>query len=246
MARIVIQAGHCHRRTGAVGTSSPDGFTEQQFTWPTSNRAAELLRGDGHDAAVILADPTSGPNYRGDAFVAVHADGNPSAGVRGASVGFRTPEGKALAHAWKHHYHQLGWPTFRGDNYTAALSGYYGTKAAIAQGNRAACIIEAGFLTNPAEANQLRTAGGQERCAEAIRRAVNALFPPPRPAAGQEDTYMGATIIALYAHWRGTADAAMKDWSGFRWWLRHGESVGEAKMADDLAGALAHEAGFRR
>lgn len=206
MATIVIQAGHCHRKTGSTGTRAPNGFTEQQFTWPVANKAAQLLTADGHRARVILADPTSGPNYRGDAFVAVHADGNNNPTVHGASVGYRTDEGKALAHAWKAAYGALGWPGgFRGDNYTSALSGYYGTKAAAAQGNRRACIIEAGFLTNPSEAAQLSSPAGQDRCAQAIRRAVNAMFgvasttPEPEPTPQEDDMadYL-AQIEAIY------------------------------------------------
>lgn len=177
MAVIVLQAGHCHRRTGVVGTRAANGFTEQQFTWPVANKAAQLLNADGHLARVILADPPSTRSYAGEAFVAVHADGNNSPSVGGASVGYRTEQGKALAHAWKAAYRALGWTGgFRNDNYTDALSGYYGTKRAVALGNRRACIIEAGFLTNPAEAAQLSSEAGQDRCAQAIRRAVNAMF----------------------------------------------------------------------
>lgn len=210
MTRIVIQAGHCHRKTGVVGTRSADGFTEQQFTWPVANRAARLLHTDGHDLAVILADEPS-DRYRGDAFVAVHADGNNSPSVGGASVGYRTEQGKALAHAWKAAYRALGWTSgFRSDNYTDALSGYYGTKRAVAQGNRRACIIEAGFLTNPTEAAQLSSEAGQDRCAQAIRRAVNAVLgiatpttPTPAPTPQEDDMadYL-AQIDAIYqARW---------------------------------------------
>jgi N-acetylmuramoyl-L-alanine amidase len=202
MTRVVIQAGHCHRTTGNTGTRSADGFTEQQFSWAVSNMARDLLNGDGYDTTVILADPPTSA-YRGQAFVAVHADGNNNPAVRGASVGYRTDEGKRLATAWKDAYRQLGWPSgFRADNYTAALGGYYGTTKAISQGNRFACIIEAGFLTNPAEANMLRSAAGQQRCAEAIRRAINAVLtapakPAPRPEE-PDDMDPAALVILTY------------------------------------------------
>ena len=182
MSTVIIQAGHCHRRTGSTGTRSQDGYTEQQFTWSVSNAAAALLKRDGHDARVILADPASSAQYRGDVFVAIHADGNNSPKVKGASVGYRTNEGKALAHAWKAAYKALGWSHgFRGDNYTPALGGYYGTKRAVAQGNRRACILEFGFLTNPTEVAELRSSAGQARAAQSVRRAVNAVLGQSTP-----------------------------------------------------------------
>ena len=33
MTRVVIQAGHCHRKTGVVGTSSADGYRERPFEY---------------------------------------------------------------------------------------------------------------------------------------------------------------------------------------------------------------------
>ena len=86
MTRVVIQAGHCHRKTGVVGTSSADGYREQQFTWAVANLAVTKLRDDGHGALVIEADVPSA-TYRGDAFVAIHADGNNNPNAGGASVG---------------------------------------------------------------------------------------------------------------------------------------------------------------
>lgn len=224
MTRVVIQAGHCHRRTGAVGTSSPDGYREQQFAWAVANRAVSLLRDDGHAALVIEADVPP-HSYRGDAFVAVHADGNGNPSVKGASVGYRTEEGKALAHAWKTAYRSLGWGHgFRGDNYTAALSGYYGSKRAVAQGNRAACIIEAGFLTNPAESNELRSRAGQERCAQAIRQAVNAVLGVATPSQSPTEEFdmWGTDIIASYGEAGYTLDATTdkgkQHWKDVRYW----------------------------
>lgn len=182
----MVQAGHCHRKTGSIGTRSADGFTEQEFTWAVANRAVDLLRGDGFAALTIQADVPD-HSYRGDAFVAIHADGSNSPSVGGASVGYRTDEGRDLAVAWKSAYGDLGWRHgFRSDNYTAALGGYYGVKRAIAQGNTRACIIEAGFLTNPAEASELSSREGQERCAQAIRAAIGATFGQPIVPESQE------------------------------------------------------------
>lgn len=245
MPRVILQAGHCHRKTGSTGTRSAAGYTEQQFTWAVANRARDLLAGDGHQAVVILADPADGA-YAGDAFVAIHADGNNDPRVRGASVGYRTDEGRALAHAWKTAYRGLGWDHgFRGDNYTAALGGYYGTKRAVAAGNRRACILEFGFLTNPAEAAELASPAGQERAAQAIRSAVNAVFglPANPPPAHQEDTEVYPLIADLYEDWG--RNVLKEDFeTGLLWWLRHGHATGEVQLASDLAGALAHAAGF--
>lgn len=67
---------------------------------------------------------------------------------------------------------------------------------------------------------------------------------PTQPTPTEENSDMGATIIALYGHWRKDPDAAMQDFGGFLHWLKVGEERGEAEMAEILAGALAHEAGF--
>ncbi len=181
MAHVVIQAGHCFRTAGSTGTRAASGRpTEQQVAWDVSQRAAAILTRHGHTPTVIVADPDKRTAYRGDCFVAVHCDGSTSPAAKGASVGYRTAQGQALAHAWKQAYARRGWVGFRADNYTAALQGYYGTRRAIEQGNRAACIIEAGFLTNPGDAAQLSSSDGRERVALAIADAVNALHPPTR------------------------------------------------------------------
>lgn len=182
--RVVLQAGHAGRSTGNTGTRAPSGFTEQQFTRAVCAAAAPMLRAAGHEAVVIQADEP-GDRYAGDAFVSVHADGNGDPGVHGASVGYRTEEGKQLAQAWKAAYVEQGWSGgFRPDNYTKNLSGYYGTGRAVSAGNPRACIIEAGFLTNPAEAHQLASHAGQVRVAAAIVRAVTGApaVAPPNPA----------------------------------------------------------------
>jgi len=115
--------------------------------------AAEVVRQTrpGWTVRVIDADPSDSA-YRGDAFVAIHADGSSNPSARGASVGYRTFEGARLGAAWKTAYTRRGFPGgFRPDNYTSNLSGYYGTRKAVSQNNRRAIIIEAGFLTNPSD-----------------------------------------------------------------------------------------------
>jgi hypothetical protein len=167
MPTLIVQMGHCYRKTGATGTAG-----EQQFATAVADACVRLLHGAGGWAVRrILADEGSA-SYRGDAFVAVHCDGSTSPAARGASVGYRTPEGQALGQAWKRAYAARGWPGFRQDNYTAALSGYYGTGTAVAQGNRRAVIIECGFLTSPDDRALLTGPGGVDRVALAIGDAL--------------------------------------------------------------------------
>lgn len=188
MALIVVQAGHCHRRTGATGTGGLDGDpTEQEFAWAAANRTAALLRTAGHQARVILADEPS-DRYRGDGFIAIHCDGSTSRSARGASVGYRNSDGQRFAHAWKRAYARGGWSGFRADNYTAALAGYYGVKRAVGVGNRRAFIAEAGFLTSPADEALLSGPRGTERFARAVADAVAEIFGGRAPAGAPTPT----------------------------------------------------------
>ncbi|HEV2781362.1 MAG TPA: N-acetylmuramoyl-L-alanine amidase [Actinophytocola sp.] len=167
MPTLVVQMGHCFRRTGATGTRG-----EQAFATAAADSCVNFLNGrGGWSVRKILADD---PRilYRGDAFVAVHCDGSTNPSARGASVGYRTSEGREFGQAWKRAYAARGWPGFRPDNYTAALSGYYGTGTAVAQGNRRAVIVECGFLTNPEDRLLLSGPDGPARVALAIGDAL--------------------------------------------------------------------------
>jgi hypothetical protein len=199
MALIVVQAGHCHRRTGATGTGGLDGDpTEQEFAWAAAHRTAALLRTAGHQARVILADEPS-DRYRGDGFVAIHCDGSTSRSARGASVGYRNGDGQRFAHAWKRAYARGGWSGFRADNYTSALAGYYGVKRAVGVGNRFAFIAEAGFLTSPADEALLSGPRGTERFARAVTEAVAEIFGGRAPSPStppQEDDDMNPDEFA--------------------------------------------------
>jgi hypothetical protein len=118
----------------------------------------------------ILAD---GRNYHGDAFVAIHCDGSDKPSAHGASVGYVTPEGQALGHAWKRAYAARGWSGgFRVDNYTKELAGYYGNHEATDVGNRRAFCAECGFRTNARDRALLDGPGGPERVALAIGDAL--------------------------------------------------------------------------
>jgi hypothetical protein len=132
-------------------------------------------------------------SYRGDLFVALHYDSSTNPSARGASVGYQTPEGNRFAQAWKRHYVANGWTGgFRGDNYTAALAGYYGVRHAVAQGNRRAFISEAGFHSNPGDAALLAAPGGPDRVGRAVAAAVaeimgQAIPTPPANGSDEED-----------------------------------------------------------
>lgn len=178
MSTLIVQMGHCYRTHGATGTQG-----EQSFAARVGEACTQLLTGGtGWSVRTTLADED---RYRGDAFVAVHCDGSDNPAARGASVGYRTPEGQAFAQAWKRAYAARGWPIFRPDNYTAALAGYYGVREAVAAGNRRAMIIECGFLTSPADRLILNGPGGAERVALAIGDALG--IPHGRDDSDKQD-----------------------------------------------------------
>jgi hypothetical protein len=165
MPTLVVQRGHCNRKTGKTGTVG-----EQAYVTRVADACHTLLNGrDGWVVKRTLADVN---DYSGSAFVAVHCDGSKSSSARGASVGYRTPEGQTFGQAWKLAYARRGWPVFRPDNYTDALAGYYGTVNAINAGNRRAIVIECGFRTSPEDRALLDGPGGPERVALAIGDAL--------------------------------------------------------------------------
>lgn len=213
MPVLVVQLGHCYRRTGATGTTG-----EQAYATRVGQACMALLNGrGGWSVRVILADDPS-VLYRGNAFFAIHCDGSTSAAARGASVGYRTPEGQAAAQAWKRAYDARGWDGFRPDNYTTALAQYYGTGTAVAQGNRRAVILECGFRTNAADRALLDAAGGPERVALSIGDALGIPVTPPEddmptvneilmggvtgkdPASGQSETHPFAEWFTAMAY----------------------------------------------
>jgi hypothetical protein len=168
MPTLVIQLGHCYRKSGATGTSG-----EQQYATSVANACVNLLHGrGGWTVRRILADDSLS-RYAGDAFVAIHCDGSTSSSARGASIGYRNAAGQRFGQAWKRAYAARGWSGgFRPDNYTSALGGYYGTGNALSVGNTRAFIAECGFLTNAQDRALLTAAGGASRVALAIGDAL--------------------------------------------------------------------------
>jgi hypothetical protein len=188
MPVLVVQLGHCYRTSGATGTTGEQGYATR-----VGDACRALLHGrGGWSVRTILADaPMS--EYSGDAFAAIHCDGSTNPSARGASVGYRTPEGQTLAQAWKRAYSARGWPGFRPDNYTSALAGYYGVANAVSRGNRRAMILECGFRTNPEDLALLDGPGGPERVALSIGDALGvptgSVQPPaPDPFKGVDPT----------------------------------------------------------
>lgn len=207
MPTLVVQLGHCYRRSGATGTTG-----EQEYATKVGAACRALLHGrGGWSVRLILADDTPSL-YRGDAFFAIHCDGSTSAAARGASVGYRTAEGQAVGQAWKRAYAARGWPGFRPDNYTSALAQYYGTGTAVSQGNRRAVILECGFRTNTEDRALLDGAGGPERVALSIGDALGI------PAPSQEDDVSFSEKLAVPAgQFKGTQYAAgtMVAWTNY-------------------------------
>lgn len=183
MPVLVVQKGHCYRTTGATGTTGEQGYATR-----VADACATLLHGrGGWQVRAILADAPAS-QYAGDAFFAIHCDGSTAPTARGASIGYRTPEGQEAGQAWKRAYGARGWPGFRPDNYTAALQGYYGTGTAVGRGNRRAVILETGFRTNAEDRALLDGPGGPERVALSIGDALGIPLPPPPEVSDMELT----------------------------------------------------------
>lgn len=164
MPTLVLQRGHVPRTTGATGTAG-----EQEVVTAI---AAEVNRYKpaGWTVRIINADEPV-ERYAGDVFIALHCDGSANPLSSGASVGYQTNEGNALAQRWKAAYKAHGWPYgFRDDNYTSGLRYYYGYKYAKVY-TPAYMVVEHGFLTNKAkDAPWIRS--HYRQCAAAIWDAV--------------------------------------------------------------------------
>ena len=163
MPLLVVQRGHVPRTTGATGTAG------EQATVTAIAAEIQRLKPADWSLRVINADEPYN-SYRGDAFIALHCDGG-APGSRGASVGYKTAEGNALAQRWKAAYAAQGFPGgWRNDNYTTNLSGYYGFSRCLDVGNRACIVVEHGFLTNSQDKAWIQA--NITKCAAAVWTAV--------------------------------------------------------------------------
>lgn len=180
MPVLVVQMGHSGRTSGATGAPGEMAFTE------AVGAACYALDGvGGWSVRTIAADPAPSA-YRGDAFVAIHADGSSNPAVRGACIGYQTSDGRTFGSIWASSYVQRGWSgPWNPDNYTANLAQYYGVRTAVAEGNRRAFIAECGTITNPDERAAMTSSAGVDRVVAALGDALG--ITQPAPPAEEED-----------------------------------------------------------
>jgi hypothetical protein len=165
VAEVVVQAGHCHRRTGKIGT-----HREQEFTWRLAQLLVRELDAAGHQAELVTADQAV---PRSDVFVALHTDGSDNRARRGASVGYPDRAGAELAHRWKLEHQRAGYSGgFLADNYTVGLREYYAFRKSRA---RTRFLAEHGTTTN--QQDEAWLFANLDACAAAHVRAIDALFP---------------------------------------------------------------------
>ena len=200
--RVGLQVGHWRSNelpeelrslrtsTGAIA----GGYREFQVNLDIAQRAAVLLRAAGLTVDVLPA--TVPPNYRADAFVAIHADGSTSRAASGfkASTHWREwAAGVALVDALQVEYGAASGLRWDGDRISSNMRGYY----AFASGRydhsvsayTPSAILEMGYLTNPSDRALMvsqpdRLARG---VANGVLRFLNAQpaggwpLPPPPP-----------------------------------------------------------------
>lgn len=225
MSTLVVQMGHTGRPRFAGDTASRGTAGEQAWTREAGQMALALLHGrGGWDVHAVLADPEP-PAYRGDAFVALHCDGSTSPNSRGASFGYRNAEGRTLAGAIRRAYEARGWPAgvWKPDNYTGALSGYYGTGAALAAGNRRAVIFEVGTMTNAADRALIANEQGMRRVVLSIADALGIPVdgPPqgsPVPPSGRPPVLAWPAHLMPRGHYFGDINGPDRSHGGFHEW----------------------------
>ena len=129
----VVQAGHVPRTRGATGANGLLG-TEQQFTLKTATYIQKWLTLRGWTCEMIGADDDVPDST---VFVAIHHDGSRNASARGPSVGYPADYkdgSKNAAQEWKRVYGAAyPGPSFRPDNYTGGLRGYYAFRKSTAR-----------------------------------------------------------------------------------------------------------------
>ncbi|MCR4340959.1 MAG: N-acetylmuramoyl-L-alanine amidase [Gemmatimonadaceae bacterium] len=165
--RLLLQAGHVAPREPGFPAVGTDG--EQELVSAIQSRLGKLLAADLR-FDVTLCPGAIPDNWNGDLFLSLHADGSRYRQSSGFSFGFPPgcSECKRLADTFAAWYVQIpGAPNRRRDNYTTALSGYYGWRRTFAP---AKLLVEHGFLTNPGERAWLL--GNVQQIAQAHYEAV--------------------------------------------------------------------------
>ena len=170
----VVQAGHVPRTRGATGSQGVLG-SEQAFTLKTATYIQKWLTLRGWTCEMIGADDDIPDST---VFVAIHHDGSSNSKARGPSVGYPidppdasgTPASKAAAQVWKRVYGKAyPGPTFRPDNYTRGLRGYYAFRKSTA---RIKLCLEHGFGTNPEDARFMWSDAGQDAAVDAVEAVL--------------------------------------------------------------------------
>jgi len=162
--RIGIQAGHWLteqvpadlRGLESATGASWGALTERDVNVRVANAVAAALRARGHVVDVLATAVP--PGYLADAFVAIHADGEPSGRTRGFKIAHsaypRSPHDVALARALAHDYGAATGlpidPALTGRMYRYYAFAWSRYSSAVSPHTPAA-IIEMGFVTNAAD-----------------------------------------------------------------------------------------------
>jgi N-acetylmuramoyl-L-alanine amidase len=195
--RVALQAGHWRvdevpeelvnlkGNTGAYG----GGRTERDVNLAIAEAAAAILR----DAGVIVdvLPSTIPPDYEADAFVAIHADGNPNPEVRGykAAAPRRDRSGKSgrLLELVENAYGEATGMQ-KDPNVTRNMRGYYAFNwrkyEHALHPMTPAIILETGFLTSPRDRRII--VDRQDIPATAVAEAVLAFLQETLPLSGLE------------------------------------------------------------
>jgi N-acetylmuramoyl-L-alanine amidase len=161
--RIGLQAGHWRtnevpealRRLEVQTGTSWGGYTEWQLNLDIANRVAAILRGRGYTVDII---PTLVPtNYLADAFVSLHADGDPAGAARGYKAAHGSRRGPYEDQLVRALLEEYGKATGLPEDFRISrnMLGYYAFSWSRFQWSAAphtpAAILEMGFMTSAAD-----------------------------------------------------------------------------------------------
>ena len=155
MTVVRVQTGHWGRTRGATGAYNP---VLQLAEADMNHRLAlELQLATATDRKIEwqFVGPDDKQGDPCHLFIALHMDGSGNSAAKGPSIGYPTgsTESKRFGSMWKNARAAIpGGNPFRVDNYTGALSGYYGFKSKYSGSAPVKLVIENGFVTNNEEA----------------------------------------------------------------------------------------------
>ncbi|WP_139491936.1 N-acetylmuramoyl-L-alanine amidase [Brevibacillus dissolubilis] len=167
---IVIDPGHGGKDSGAIGTA---GNQEKAFNLAVGNRLIELLK--QHPEFQVAATRTTdvfptlqeradlANKMEADLFLSIHANSF-QASTRGTETFYYHANSKSLAQVV--HRHLLSATSFP-DRKTKV-----GNLYVLRNTTMPAVLIEAGFLSNPTENQQLMSPAFQEKVAQALAAAI--------------------------------------------------------------------------